>query len=246
MPRRQPPADSSHQDGPPLLRRDALASSGVWSADEIDGRLRYAALVNGRARVLPTWLLTTPDCHVAARAALLLGGELDVDHDGLGQSYQVVTGHPDLDVLLDGPCAIRLRMLRRHGSTILRACDSRIQQTVSGKQPCQCPPTFRGRWEAAKTGSGCEPLVQVTIQLAADPRLGRFLLSSATWMFADHATKVKAALHRQHDTPVCARLLIDRALCLTRSGTTFAYTRPTIVLLPKPSVRHVGYNRSDR
>jgi hypothetical protein len=45
-------------------------------------------------------------------------------------------------------------------------------------------------------------------------------------------TKVKAALHRQPDTPVRARLLIDRALCLTRRGTTFAYTRPTITLLP--------------
>lgn len=232
MPR--PRADSSHQAAPPpLLRRDALPSSEIWSADQVDGCLRYAALVNGRTRVLPTWLLTIPDCHVAARVAILLGGELDVDH-GLGQSYQVVTGHSELDVLLDGSRAIRLRMLRRHGSTILRTCDSRTQRTASGEQPCQCPPTLRGRWEAAKTGSGCEPLVQVTVRLAADPRLGRFLLSSATWTFADHATKVKTALHRQHDTPVRARLLIDRALCLTRSGTTFAYTRPTIIVLPMP------------
>jgi hypothetical protein len=33
---------------------------------------------------------------------------------------------------------------------------------------------------------------------------------------------------------VRARLRIDRALCLTRSGTTFAYTRATIMLLPTP------------
>ena len=234
MPRPRPPTDSSHQAAPALLRREALPASGIWSADQVDGCLRYAALVNGRTRVLPTWLLTIPDCQVAARVAILLGGELDVDDDGSGQSFQVVTGHPELDVLLDGPCAIGLRMLRRHGSSVLRTCDSRTQQTASGKQPCQCPPTFKGRWEAAKMGSGCEPLVQVTIRLAADPRLGRFLLSSATWTFADHATKVKAALHRQHDTPVRARLLIDRAPCLTRSGTTFVYTRPTIMLLPTP------------
>lgn len=230
MPRPQLPTTSSLQAAP-SLRRAPLASSGI-QPDQVDGRLRYATLVNGRTRVLPTWLLITSDRHVAAGAAMLLGGELNIEGDGLGRSYQVLTSHPELDVLLDGPRAVRLRMLRRHGSTILRSCDSRMQETLSGRQPCQCPATFRGRWEAAKTGSGCEPLVQVTIRLGADPSLGLFLLSSATWTFADEATKVKAALHRQHDTPVRARLLIDRALCLTRLGTTFAYTRPTITLLP--------------
>jgi hypothetical protein len=230
VPRPQLPTASSLQAAP-SLRRAPLASSGI-QLDQVDGRLRYATLVNGCTRVLPTWLLITSDRHVAARAATVLGGELNIEGDGLGQSYQVLTSHAELDILLDGPRAIRLRMLRRHGSTILRSCDSQTQETVSGKQPCQCPATFRGRWEAAKTGSGCEPLVQVTIRLGADPSLGLFLLSSATWTFADDATKVKAALHRQHDTPVRARLLIDRALCLTRRGTTFAYTRPTITLLP--------------
>jgi hypothetical protein len=52
---------------------------------------------------------------VANRIAILLGGELSTDGDGLGQSYQVCTGHTELDVLLDGTQAIRLRMLRRHG-----------------------------------------------------------------------------------------------------------------------------------
>jgi hypothetical protein len=230
VPRPQLPTASSLQAAP-SLRRAPLASSGI-QLDQVDGCLRYATLVNGCTRVLPTWLLITSDRHVAARAAMVLGGDLNIEGDGLGQSYQVLTSHAELDILLDGPRAIRLRMLRRHGSTILRSCDSQTQETVSGKQPCQCPATFRGRWEAAKTGSGCEPLVQVTIRLGADPSLGLFVLSSATWTFADDATKVKAALHRQHDTPVRARLLIDRALCLTRRGTTFAYTRPTITLLP--------------
>jgi hypothetical protein len=92
---------------------------------QVDGRLQYATLVNGRTRILPTWLLTTSDRHVANRIAMVLGGELRIDDDGLGQSYQVCTGHAVLDVLLDGPQAIRLRMLRRHGSAILGSCNSR-------------------------------------------------------------------------------------------------------------------------
>jgi hypothetical protein len=79
----------------------------------------------------------------------------------------------------------------------------------SGTQPCQCPPTLKGRWQAAKAGHGCEPLVHVALQLAADPTLGRFLLSSATWMFADHAMTVKATLRKCRGA-VCTRLAIDR------------------------------------
>jgi hypothetical protein len=97
--------------------------------------------------------------------------------------------------------------------------------------PCQCPLTLKGRWQAAKAGHGCEPLVHLTLRLAADPALGRFLLSSATWTFADRATTAKAALRRRQG-PVRARLLIDRALHTTASGTIFAYTRPTITVFP--------------
>jgi hypothetical protein len=194
------------------------------------GRLRYDTLVNGRICILPTWRLTTSDRKVAARIATLLGGEPYVD-DGSEQFYQVVIDHAEIDVLLDGPQAIRVQMLRRHGSTVVRCCDGRTQRTALGKEPCQCPRTLKGRWRAAKMGHGCEPLVHVALRLAADPTLGRFLLASATWSFADHAASVKAVLHRTHG-PVRARLSINRSLHTTSRGTTFAYTRPSITVLP--------------
>jgi hypothetical protein len=122
-------------------------------------------------------------------------------------------------------------MVRRHGSTLVRCCNGRIQRTPFGWQPCQCTPTLKGRWQAAKAGHGCEPLVHIAFRLAADPTLGRFLLASATWPFADHAASVKATLRRQQGL-VCARLAIDRTLHTTSCGTTFAYTRPTISILP--------------
>jgi hypothetical protein len=114
----------------------------------------------------------------------------------------VFSGHAGIDVLLDGPHVIRLLMLRRNGSDVLRNCNGRVQRTLSGMQPCQCPPTLKGRWEIAKAGAGCEPVVQVAVRLAADPTLGHFLLSSATWVFADHAIALKGALNRRIDMPV--------------------------------------------
>lgn len=171
--------------------------------------------------------MATSDRQGAARVATLLAGKPYVDDgDDQESTYYVHTDHAEIDVLLDGPQAIRLRMLRRHGSTVVRCCNGRTQRTPFGKQPCQCPPILKGRWQAAKAGHGCEPLVHVAFRLAADPTLGRFLLSSATWPFADHAMTVKAGLRRQRDKPVRARLVIDRALHTTSSGMTFAYTRP--------------------
>lgn len=219
----QPAASLSRHDLPPTL----LQPIGRFS-----GRLRYDALVNGRLRILATWLLATSDPDVAARIATLFRREPHVDGNGSERLYQVLTGHAEIDALLDGPQAIRVWMVRRHGSTLMRCCNGRTQRTAFGKQPCQCPPTVKGRWQAAKAGDGCEPLVQVAFRLAGDPTVGRFLLASATWLFADHSASVRAALCQQHGS-VCARLSIDRTLHTTRCGTTFAYSRPTISLLTR-------------
>jgi hypothetical protein len=170
---------------------------------------------------------------VAARIAKLFRAQLYLDGEGSEQRSQVLIDHAELDVLLDGPQAIRLQMLRRHGSTVVHSCDGRTQRTPFGKRPCRCPSTVMGRWQAAKAGNGCEPLVHVAFLLAADPTLGRFLLSSATWRFADHAATVKGKL-RQHQGLVRARLSVNRTLHTTSRGTTFAYSQPTITILPRP------------
>jgi hypothetical protein len=109
---------------------------------------------------MATWLLATSDPDVATRIATLFSQEPHVDGNGSERLYQVLTGHAEIDVLLDGPQAIRVWMVRRHGSTLMRYCNGRTQRTAFGKQPCQCPPTVKGRWQAAKAGDGCEPLVQ--------------------------------------------------------------------------------------
>ena len=233
MPQPQPATNPPPQPAA-SLRRYALPPTLLQPIGRFSGRLHYDALVNGHTRIMPTWLLATFNPDVATRIATLFSREPQVDENGSERLYQVLTDHAELDVLLDGPQAIRVRMIRRHGSTLMRYCNGRTQRTAFGKQPCQCPPTVKGRWQAAKAGHGCEPLVQVAFQLAADPTVSRFLVASATWPFADHATSVRAALRQQQHRPVCAHLSIDRTLQTTSCGTTFAYSRPTISLLPRP------------
>jgi hypothetical protein len=194
VPRPEPMSSSCAQLAAPLARRTQPASL-IWPNGRFAGRLRYDAVVNGRMHVLSTWLLTTSNGQVAARIATLLGRQPHIDRAGPEQVYRVFSGHAEIDVLLDGPHVIRLLMLRRNGSDVLRNCNGRVR-------------------------------------LAADPTLGHFLLSSATWVFADHAIALKGALNRRIDMPVLARLLVDHTLHSTKSGTTFAFTRPTITMLP--------------
>jgi hypothetical protein len=223
----------AHPAAPPP--RHALPPSVIRPTGHVAGRLRYDTLANGRTRILPTWLVAASDCDVAARVARILGGRPEAD-DGDDQESicYVLTGHAEIDVLLDGPQAILLHMLRRHGSTVLRSCNSRTQQTPHGERPCQCPAALKARWEVAKTGRGCEPLIHLTCRLADDPALGRFLFSSAAWTFAEHASAVRVAIGRCR-RPVLTRLGIDRALHATAGGTTFACTQPTLMVLPNAS-----------
>jgi hypothetical protein len=230
MSRQQPVTNLCPQPMAPLAR-STVSGSFMEPTDRLVGHLHYDALVNGRMQILPSWLLTTSEAQVAVRIATLLGQELHVDRAGSEQLYTISSDHAEIDVLLDGPHVIQVLMLRRNGSNVLRNCNGHVQRTLSGLKPCQCPPTLRGRWEVAKAGAGCEPLVQIAVRLAADPALGHFLLSTATWVFTDHASTLKTVLNRNADGPVPARLLVDRTLFSTRSGTTFAYTRPTIMLL---------------
>jgi hypothetical protein len=207
----------------------------IRPSGQFAGRLRYDTFVNGRTCILPTWLIATSDRHVAARVVIPLGGRLHAEEHGDDQEFTcgVLTNDAAIDILLDGPQAIRLRMLRRHGSTVLLSWSGRTQQISLGTQPCQCPPTLKGRWQAAKAGHGCEPLIQVAFRLAADPTLGRFLLSSATWAFADHATTVKGGT--ASTAWAGARSAGDRPRAAHhRQRHDLAYTRPTIRILPTP------------
>lgn len=217
MPQTEPSSSSCAQPAAPLAGHSPPASL-ICPNGRFVGRLRYDALINGRMHVLPTWLLTTSDGQIAARIAALLGREPHADRAGSEQLYRILSDRAEIDVLLDGSHMIRLRMFRRNGSDVLRHCNGSIQRTLSGVQPCQCPPTLKGRWEIAKGGGGCEPLVQVAVRLAADPTLGRFLLSSANWSFADHAATLKAGLKRRADMPVLARPLGRSHAALHQEG----------------------------
>jgi hypothetical protein len=149
VPRPEPMSSSCAQLAAPLARRTQPASL-IWPNGRFAGRLRYDAVVNGRMHVLSTWLLTTSNGQVAARIATLLGRQPHIDRAGPEQVYRIFSGHAEIDVLLDGPHVIRLLMLRRNGSDVLRNCNGRVQRTLSGMQPCQCPPTLKGRWDIAK------------------------------------------------------------------------------------------------
>jgi hypothetical protein len=128
VPRSEPASSSCAQPTAPLARRTEPASL-IWPNGRSAGRLRYDAVVHGRMHILPSWLFTTSDDQVAARIATLFGRQPCIDRAGSEQVYRVFSGNAEIDVLLDGPHMIRLLMVRRNGSDVLRNCDGRVQRT---------------------------------------------------------------------------------------------------------------------
>jgi hypothetical protein len=199
-------------------------------SDSHAGRFRYDILVYGQIRILAQWLVSSSEQQVVDRIAAVLGRQPHTYGVENAQSYHLLTSVDTVSILLD---SIRIQMVRRQGTAVLRLCDCRTQRTIHGERPCQCPATLKARWQAAKAGQGCEPLVQVTFRLVEDPMLGSFVFSSAAWTFAEHAAGVKTALRDQR-RPYRAHLRIDRTLHTTAGGTSFAHTRPAIEILPGP------------
>jgi hypothetical protein len=141
--RARPASSSCAQPAVPLARR-TQPTSLIWPNGPYAGRLRYDDVVNGRMHVLSSWLLTTSDGQVAARIATFLGRQPHIERAGSEQVYRVFSGHAEIDVLLDGPHVIRLLMLRRNGSDVLRNCNGRVPAHSLGHAALSVPADSQG------------------------------------------------------------------------------------------------------
>jgi hypothetical protein len=189
------------------------------------GSFRYGGVFDSRPRVLGTWLVTSSDARIVGQVAALFGGTLPGSHDG-GQELYIITGAAEVDVLLAGPEALDVDWRRQPG----HVCDGGVQHDQRGSRPCECPFDLADRRTAARAGHGCRPRARACFRLVQSPELGTFTFSSGNRAFAEQASGALVSLRRD-SRPTCARLSLQRTPHRLRSGTTIAYTRPTLVLL---------------
>lgn len=206
-----------------IFEVDPDAAPRGSQADDVVGRFRSGAQLNGRPLALDAWRVTTADPDVADAIAEALGGEAKEWDTSSDETLEVYTEANELSIILDGPGAIRSSMVLWGRNALLRSCDGVTQGHPNPGEDCACPSKVKDRKEAAQKGTGCEPSIQVYFRLADHPTLGKFKFFSGSWALLGEIGKAEEALVRIGG-PALATLKLDQVT--TKAGRTF--TKPTV------------------
>ena len=151
------------------------------SSNDIVGRFRSGHQLNGRPMALSAWRVTGADPVALETISDMMGGSeekperWDTKSD---ETYEVFTTSTSVDIILDGPGAVKTSMVLWGRKTRIRECDG-VSQTDEAASDCACPSDIRERKEAAKNGTACEPSIQVYFRMAANPELGKLRFYTA-------------------------------------------------------------------
>ena len=203
-----------------------FSSAPSFGQDDVVGRFRSGAQIQGRPVALSQWRLTTGDPTVAAEVATLLGGTPGEWVTTTDESLEVMTEAEELDVVLTGLKSNFL--LWGRGKQPLRTCDGTTQGD-DARSPCVCPPDIREHKEQSRAGTACQPNVQAMFRLATNPDLGLFRFISSSWQLAADINDLEEALAgRGGEAPATLKLgLVEYE---TKTGRQVSYTRPYIAI----------------
>ena len=196
-------------------------------SDDIVGRFRSGAQVNGRPMSLDAWRVTSGDPEVAEVVHDLLGGQDPQTWTTQGEdNLEVYTDAKTVEIILDGPSSIQTAMALWGRNGLIHKCDG--ETLADGSGPCpMAGKTVAERKEAAKAGYGCEPSIQVYFRLAAEPDLGKFKFSTGSWTMAAEIEDAQAALAKV-EGPARATLTLEEVDYTTKTGRHVNYRKPVV------------------
>lgn len=199
------------------------------------GRFLQGRTTEGRPHSLDAWRVTTDDVQVAARIAHFQGGEFTSNDGGGEHAYEVLTTRESVRILMDGPDAVSLRMVRWSMKRLVHECDGSVFLSPEKEkgQPCGCPPTLADRQALAKEGPGPAPSIEFAFRLAADPSLGEFHFLTSMWEMAKHLPQLTEELSAVEGPAVCD-FSTEFVTLTTKSGVRVGYRRPVITVLGSP------------
>lgn len=154
--------------------------------DDVVGRFRSGYVENDRPVALQDWRVTTGDPDVAEKVRELLGAaEAPAEWETKGEdSLELFTSSGSVDVILDGPKALRQAMVLYGRKGIIRVSDG---ETITypdedkGQPDPQAGQSFQERKAEAKKGTGAEPRIEIFFRLADAEELGIFKFQSGSW-----------------------------------------------------------------
>ena len=209
-------------------------------SDDIVGRFRSGYQVeNGRKKTpvaLQEWRVTTGDPEVAEAVRGLMGGDPAAEWDASGEdNLEVFTTSQEVEVILDGPSALRQRMILwgRNGK-VIRESDG--ETCTDGTPDPQAGQSLQERKQAARDGVGAEPQIELYFRLAENPELGIFKFQSGSWSLAsDLAYNSVSEELEDIDGKARATLALEEVSFVAkqgpRAGQTVSYTKPVVKIL---------------
>lgn len=199
-------------------------------ADDLVGRFRSGYTINRRPASLTEWRVTTGDPEVADAIHELLGGEAPQEWDATGEdNIEVFTTAKAVKVIIDGPSALRQKMVLWGRAGAIRECDGVEQMGDNAGKPCECPASYQDRKDAAKKGTGCQPSITLFFKLFDDPELGKFKFTSGSWSLVRDIGEAEDAL-ADIDGPAVAMLRLE-VVEFESEGKKRKFTKPVIEVL---------------
>ncbi|WP_348534041.1 NUDIX domain-containing protein [Kitasatospora sp. MAA19] len=220
------------------MRREQDSACGSEGQSEYVGRFRTGRLAGNRPEALDTWRVTTATLDVATGVASLLGGEPAEWETTAEDSLEVLTDYDMVRIIVEGPSAIRARMLLfGYQGKVLHDCDGTrlLAPEANAGKPCGCPETFEERKLAAKSGRGPAPSICINFKLADEPALGRFRFVSSSWELAKTVADLQRAL-TEADGPTTCDLALELVELTTASGVAVCYRKPVVRVLDDPAL----------
>ncbi|WP_224768999.1 recombination directionality factor [Nocardioides ochotonae] len=219
---------------------DTATTAPKRRTDDVVGRFRSGYVANNMPVALSDWRVTTGDPEVAERVAELLNGDEPQTWDATGEdNLEVFTKSTSVEVILDGPRALRQAMVLYGRKGILRVSDGETityPEEDKGKPDPQAGQSLQERKDAARAGTGAEPRIELFFRLADAPDLGVFKFQSGSWSLArDLAYFGTEDELADYDGPVRATLALEPVSFVAKSGPragqNVSYTKPVIKIL---------------
>lgn len=194
--------------------------------EDVVGRFRSGALQSNRPVSLDEWRVTTGDPEVAETIQGIMGGDEPETWETKGEdNIEVYTTTSSVDIILDGPNAVKSAMVLWGRNGIIHTSDGETLST--GEPDPMAGKSLQERKEAAKAGYGSEPSVQVYFKLEGHEDLGKFKFFSGSWTLAEAIGAVEDKL-AEIDGPARATLSLEVVEYTTKAGREVRFTKPVL------------------
>ena len=209
-----------------IFDADPSVQQKKFADDDLVGRFRSGAQEGGRPRALTEWRITTGDPDVAAQVHDLYGGDAPSTWDTkTEENLEVYTEQSSIDIILDGPNAVKVGMVLWGRKGKLRECDGITQKDGSA---CVCPSTVKERKEAAAAGTGCDPSIMVFFRLADAPEMGKFRFITGSWSMLREIGDAQDKLDEIDGPALCTLTL--KPVEFESGGVKRSFTKPVLTV----------------